>query len=40
MEEVRFKSTPDNWNKEKLGIKNNTVRYIDDDSRFNKIYAH
>ena len=40
MVEIRFKSTPDNWKKEKSGIKNNTVRYVDYDSRFNKIFAY
>jgi len=32
--EVRFKSTPEYWNKESLGLKRNTVRKADTDDRF------
>ena len=33
---ISFKSTPENWRKEYLGIKRNTVREgkVDEDSRF------
>jgi hypothetical protein len=32
--EITFKSKPENWNKEKLGLKRNTVRKSDTDKRF------
>lgn len=31
---IRFKSIPENWNKENLGLKRNTVRKKDTDYRF------
>ncbi len=36
-EKVVFKSTPEYWNKENLGLKRNTVRKKDTDTRFNKL---
>lgn len=35
MEKIIFKSTPENWTKEEMGLKSNTVRKIEkNDSRF------
>ena len=40
LDEVYFKSTPINWNKEKSGLKKNTVRVVDvNDERF-KLIKH
>jgi len=33
-ETITFKSTPENWNKESIGLKRNTVRKIDYGDRF------
>lgn len=34
MKNIKFKSTPENWKKELIGLKPNTVRKKDDDVRF------
>ena len=38
--EVHFKSTPQMWNKEKLGIKKNTIRKFDDPQDKRKEILH
>lgn len=37
---IILKSIPDNWKKEKLGLKSNTIRFTDDwdNARWNQFY--